>query len=128
MKGYENMMSQPDTKLIRLLAINALSGVVLACGFVGAMVWFDLHGLRHMIVNDHSPATAILLLLASFIVTFSSVMMGSAIMLIADDHGVSGTPRSGMPKRREHSTTWPAGELELCPVHVPGPATKPRPR
>src|SRR3954453_13670390 len=67
------------TPLFRLLAINLTIGVSLAVVLVGGLLALD-PGLRHLILADHSPGTALVLLLFGFVVTFGSTAMGTAIM------------------------------------------------
>jgi hypothetical protein len=43
--------------------------------------------LRNLILSDHSPAVALILLAGGFIVTFASVVMGSAIMRLDGEEG-----------------------------------------
>lgn len=68
--------------LLRLLAVNLAIGATAAAILVGGLLWLDAGGLRSLIFADRAPAVAILLLLGSFIVTFGSVAMGSAIMAL----------------------------------------------
>jgi hypothetical protein len=74
--------------LFRLLAINLAAGVVLAVLLVGGLLWLNPGGLRHLILADNSPGTALGLLLFGFVVTFGSTAMGTAIMAMgrAADH------------------------------------------
>jgi hypothetical protein len=81
--------------LFRLLAINLGIGVGLAVLLVGGLLALDPGGLRHLILADRSPGTALGLLLFGFIVTFGSTAIGTAIMAAGqpprDDRG----PRGG---------------------------------
>ncbi len=72
-----HILSHP---MFRLLAVNFAAGVALAVLLVGGLLATDAHGLRSLIMQDGSPMAAIALLLGGFIVTFASVMMGTAIM------------------------------------------------
>jgi hypothetical protein len=74
------LLRQP---LLRLLAINLASGAGVALLMVGGLVWLNSFGLRDLILADHSPATALALLLFGFVITFGSAAMGSAIMALA---------------------------------------------
>jgi hypothetical protein len=65
---------------LRLLAINLAIGVSLAVLLVGGLLALDPGGLRHLILADRSPGTALGLLLFGFVVTFGSTAMGTAIM------------------------------------------------
>jgi hypothetical protein len=79
--------------LFRLLAINLAGGLVLAVLLVGGLLWLDPGGLRHLIFADRSPAVALGLLLFSFMVTFGSTVMGSAIMALGQLETEDDAPR-----------------------------------
>src|SRR6478736_4048747 len=66
--------------LFRLLAINLAIGACAAALLVGGLLWLNPGHLRELILADRAPFVAILLLLASFLITFGSAAMGSAIM------------------------------------------------
>lgn len=71
--------------LLKLLAVNLFSGVVVATIAVSGLLTLDVHGLRRLILGDQSPALAAALLLFGFVVTFGSWVMGTAIMRIGRD-------------------------------------------
>ncbi|WP_158672086.1 hypothetical protein [Bradyrhizobium guangdongense] len=66
--------------LFRLLAINLAIGACAAALLVGGLLWLNPGHLRELIFADRAPGVALLLLLASFLITFGSAAMGSAIM------------------------------------------------
>ncbi|WP_439375713.1 hypothetical protein ACRQ5Q_05995 [Bradyrhizobium sp. PMVTL-01] len=66
--------------LFRLLAINLAIGACAAVLLVGGLLWLNPGHLRELIFADRTPGIALVLLLASFFVTFGSAAMGSAIM------------------------------------------------
>ena len=66
--------------LFRLLAINLAIGACAAVILVGGLLWLNPGRLRELIFADSSPGIALALLLASFLITFGSAAMGSAIM------------------------------------------------
>ena len=66
--------------LFRLLAINLAIGACAATILVGGLLWLNPGHLRELIFADSSPGIALALLLASFLITFGSAAMGSAIM------------------------------------------------
>jgi len=70
--------------LLRLLAINLASGIAVAMIAVGGLILLNPE-LRRLILEDHSPATAVVMLLFGFIVTLASCVMGAAIMRIGAD-------------------------------------------
>jgi hypothetical protein len=67
--------------LLRLLAINLASGIAVAALAVGGLILLNPQ-LRRLIVEDQSPAVALVMLLFGFIITFGSCVMGAAIMRI----------------------------------------------
>jgi hypothetical protein len=70
--------------LLRLLAINLVSGIALAALAVGGLL--ALHpDLHRLIAADQASLTAVLLLFFGFVVTLASCVMGSAIMRIGMD-------------------------------------------
>lgn len=76
----------PRHPFMRLLAINALSGAALAGLIVTTLVVFDVGRLGTLLAGDHNPAVALAILFGSFVVTCASVMMGSAVMMLARGH------------------------------------------
>jgi hypothetical protein len=70
--------------LLRLLAINCVAGIVVAMIALGGLLAITPQ-LRMLIFSDHSPAVPLALLGVGFIVTFASVVMGTAIMRIGRD-------------------------------------------
>lgn len=66
--------------LFRLLAINLAIGACAAALLVGGLLWLNPGHLRELIFADRAPGVALLLLLASFLITFGSAAMGGAIM------------------------------------------------
>jgi hypothetical protein len=81
--------------LFRLLAINLAIGACAAALLVGGLLWLDPGGLRELILADRSPGIAIVVLLGSFLVTFGSVAMGTAIMAIGRNERKDDGPRGG---------------------------------
>jgi len=74
----------PAMPLLRLLAINCAAGIAVAMlALAGLLALNDQ--LRNLIFSDHSPAVALALLGGGFIVTFASVVMGSAIMRLGQE-------------------------------------------
>src|SRR5262249_19480665 len=66
--------------LFRLLAINLAIGACAAALLVGGLLVLNPGHLRDLILADRAPGVAIFLLLGSFLITFGSAAMGSAIM------------------------------------------------
>jgi hypothetical protein len=80
--------------LFRLLAINLAIGVGIAALMLAGLLALNPHGLRDLIMADGSPLVAAGLLLFGLIVTFGSVAMGTAIMMIGQGDGRGGKPKS----------------------------------
>jgi hypothetical protein len=79
--------------LFRLLAINLAGGVTVAVLMLGGLLALNPHGLRDLILSDHSPAAALVLLLFGFVITFGSTAMGTAIMALGSNRKNSGGRR-----------------------------------
>lgn len=92
--------------LLKLLLVNGLLGAGAAIGLVAGLVAFDAHGLRTLLASDHLPWVALILLTFGITITFSSVAMGAAIMLL---------PREEKPKS-DNGLRAPV--TELVPVRV----------
>lgn len=90
--------------LFRLLAINLAIGAVAAVLLVGGLLLLNPGHLRELIFADRAPEVAIFLLLGSFLITFGSTAMGSAIMSQGrkekDDRGSGGGKRLTMQRLR----------------------------
>ena len=89
-------------RLLKYLAINGVIGVAIAVIAVGGLLALDVHGLRRLILGDASPVLTVLLLLFGFVVTFASVAMGTAIMMLGrppdpPDGGGTRTPVEAGP-------------------------------
>ncbi|MGX4806896.1 hypothetical protein [Bradyrhizobium guangdongense] len=81
--------------LFRLLVINLAIGACAATLLVGGLLWLNPGHLRELIFADRAPGIGLALLLASFVITFGSAAMGSAIMAQGrkeeDDRGGGGS-------------------------------------
>jgi hypothetical protein len=66
--------------LHRLLAINAILGAILGLAAVSVVFALDIGHLRALVFRDEISFAALALLAGGFVVTFSSVLMGTAIM------------------------------------------------
>jgi hypothetical protein len=102
------LRENPAMPLLRLLGINLAAGIAVALLALGGILAISPQ-LRTLIFSDHSPAVPIALLGGGFIVTFASVVMGTAIWRIGREH--DGPPRGG---RKRHVS---AG-AEPAPIHV----------
>jgi hypothetical protein len=85
MKNRPTPMRLLGQPLFRLLAINLALGTATAVLMLGGLLALNPHGLRDLIFSDRSPGVALGLLLFGLVITFGSVVMGSAIMAIGSD-------------------------------------------
>lgn len=99
-----DLLRQP---LIRMLAINLAIGVGVALLMLGGLLALNPHGLRDLIMADRLGGAVIGLLLFGLIVTFGSVAMGTAIMMLGPDK----TNKRGGGKRQVLSA-------QACPVRA----------
>jgi hypothetical protein len=93
--------------LFRLLAINLAIGACAATLLVGGLLLLNPGHLRELIFADRAPGIAIFLLLGSFLVTFGSTAMGSAIMAQGrkekNDKGGGGRAQLAAQKLTQHA-------------------------
>lgn len=82
--------------LVRFLLRHALIGVGLGALFVGALVLLDVGRLGTLAGQSASGLVALTVLTCAVGITFGSVQMGFAIMLMSEDED---TPRKGRPAR-----------------------------
>ena len=76
------LMRQP---LLRLLAINLAGGFSAALLMLGGLMLIDPGHLRELIFADRMSYAALGLLLFGLVVTFGSVAMGSAVMMLGKE-------------------------------------------
>jgi hypothetical protein len=79
--------------LLRLLAINCLTGMAVAVVMVGAILWTDTAHLWTLISTTSDPVTPVVLLFLGLMLTLGSVAMGTAIMSLP--YGEETDPPSG---------------------------------
>ena len=103
----------PAMPLLRLLAINCAAGIAIALLALGGLLAVDTP-LRELILRDQSPFAALALLGGGFIVTFCSVVMGTAIMRLGSEQG--SPPFSGGKRRSRANDVSSAHPVA---VHVP---------
>ncbi|WP_454915088.1 hypothetical protein [Xanthobacter sediminis] len=70
--------------LVRFLVTHAVIGVSVAVMLVGAMVAFDVAGLGTLMTSSEDGPLALALLTFGLGITFGSVQMGFAVMLMSD--------------------------------------------
>lgn len=71
----------------RLLLVNGMAGALLGIAFVLAILVMDVAQIRTMLAASGEWVVPVGLLTMGSVVTFASVAMGGAIMLMARDDG-----------------------------------------
>ncbi len=71
--------------LVKFLVGHAVIGVSLAAVFVGALVAFDVANLGTLVRTSSDGLLAVVLLTFGLGITFGSVQMGFAVMLMSDE-------------------------------------------
>lgn len=97
-------------KLVRMYIVNVLIGFAIAAAFVVMLVWADVAGLRHLILETEKGWLAGFLLFFSNGIIFAGVQFGIAVMRMAEPED---RPKGG--------TKAPVVRME--PVHVRATAT-----
>ncbi len=98
-------MSMPAMpKLLMFLLVHAAIGFAIAGLFVLALVGLDIGGFGSLVGRSSVAPLALGVLTAFLGLTFASVQMGAAIMLLPKDHedgrgGGSGRPAALVPVR-----------------------------
>lgn len=119
MPGLNDSASTPrqtngltTASVLRLLLINGVAGAVLGLGFVAGVLLLDIASIRTMLTASGEWIVSLALLSMGSMVTFSSVAMGGAIMLLPKDK--NGPTRPSRPLRA------------LVPIPVRAKARTPR--
>lgn len=82
-------------KLVRLYIVNVAIGFALAVAFVAMLVWADIAGLRHLILEAEMGWLAALMMVMFHGVLFGAVQFAIAVMRMADrDDGPKGGRRA----------------------------------
>jgi hypothetical protein len=92
-----NMRKILREPLFRLLLVNLAIGLAAAALLFGGLLLVNPYGLRGLILSDQSPATALIVLLFGFCITFGSAAMGTAIMALGRDRGAKPGRRRSAP-------------------------------
>ncbi len=72
----------PQNPLFRLLLINGLIGVGISLLVLAGMFWSNIGNLRTLVMASDNPALPVIMLAFGLIITLSSVVMGSAVMMM----------------------------------------------
>ena len=84
-------------RLVRLYIRQVLIGFALAAVFTGLLVWQDVAGLRHLILDTADGPLAAFLLVVFNGIVFSGVQFGIAIMRLAEPADSGGGGRAAEP-------------------------------
>jgi len=93
--SIRNML--PKNPLFRLLVINGVLGVAISGGFLAGVFWANIGNLRVLVTRSEDPILPIVMLAAGFIITLTSVVMGSAIMMLSSKDGGGGKRQQDWP-------------------------------
>ena len=80
-------------KLIRLYILSVALGFALSAVFLGLLVWLNIAGLGHLVLNTSSGGVAAVMLFVMNGIIFAGVQFAIAIMRLADDDE---PPRGGL--------------------------------
>ncbi|MFG1395594.1 hypothetical protein [Roseixanthobacter pseudopolyaromaticivorans] len=102
-------------KLVIFLAKHAALGFAIAVGFVGGLVALDLGHLRTLLAGSGEAWLPAFVLTFAMGLTFSSVKMGVAVMLLSEDE-----PRGPAEPKSGRGARLPgAASFRPAPVRVP---------
>ena len=91
-------------ELVKLYIRSAIIGFALSAGFAGLMLWFDVVGLRGLVLGTSGGFLALTVMWVLNGIVFGSVQFGIAIMGMArdeyDDDKRGGTPVGRMVEDR----------------------------
>ena len=85
-------VSPLNDPLIRYVIVNLGFGMGFGAAFAALVLWFDVSGLHRLIFTSSSPIPALILLFGSFMLTFGSLVCGTAIMLLPSDDDLPPPP------------------------------------
>lgn len=117
--GQSLKPSAPANPLLRLLAVNGAAGVAISLLMLAGLLAADVGHLRSLIVAAQDPVVPLVLLAGGLIVTMTSVVMGTAIMMLGSSDEDSGD-RKGRGRRSMTllETLIPHRQPEIVPVPV----------
>ena len=72
-------------KLIKLYIVNVAYGFGLSVVFLGLLLWADVAGLRHLILESSMGWVAAIMMIVMNGVVFAGVQFGIAVMRLAED-------------------------------------------
>jgi hypothetical protein len=113
-------------KLVRLYVTSVAIGFALSAVFLGLLVWLDVAGLSHLVLQNASGGVAALMLFVMNGIVFSGVQFAIAISHLADDDTDDDDPRGGHRDQRRAFFKFGA-QPSPVPVKIHArPARKPR--
>lgn len=104
---------------IRFLAMHAAFGIGLGVAIAALLILTNAVGLRTLLIESESPLPAIVLLAGGFAITFGSLSMGAAIMML----GRGASPDDDTPSRGHAVLQDEALKLAVVPARA---ARRPR--
>ena len=72
-------------KLIKLYIVNVAIGFALSVAFLGLLLWQDVAGLRHLILESDVGHIAAFMMVVMNGVVFAGVQFAIAVMRLAED-------------------------------------------
>jgi len=106
-------------QLVRFLLVHAAIGFGLAFVFVGMLVAFDTGGLRTLMMSSDIGFVAFLLLVFLNGLTFGSVQIGVAVMLLGEEDGDHGGGEHFWNRTWAHVRAWLAPPPKRIAVTIP---------
>ncbi len=82
---YKNPKKPEMPKLFKLLLTGLLQGAVLGWSVLAVLLVFNFFGMKDMVFGSSDKYLALFLLAFGFLVTFGSITMGLAVMLMPYD-------------------------------------------
>ena len=74
-------------EMFKFMLKNAITGTLSGWAVLGLFLFFDVGGIGHAVFSSSNPFLPLALLIAGFTITFASLAMGGAVMLMPYDGG-----------------------------------------
>lgn len=72
-------------RLIRFVAVNSATGVLIGWLIAAGLIWFDVGGFGDLVWHSRQRSVALFILAISFGVTFAFAYLATALMLLPGD-------------------------------------------
>ena len=82
-------------RIVRFYIMHCVIGFTVAAVFTGAILWFNVANLWHLISSSDIGLMAVVVFWVLNGIVFAGVQNAVAIMLMADDDGAQNGPKSG---------------------------------